>query len=458
MNAHSHPHDPDHDHPHDHSHSHEHAESAGFEASAREEGPARRRVEVTVAQSAVDRAYERVYRDLSRTARVKGFRPGKVPRRVLQRLYGPAVGEDIERMLVRDTLAPALARAGVEAISTPSIEAEAPSPGAPFQYAAVVEVRPEIALPPLEGLPARKPLVLVGEDEIDRELEGLRQRNAVIVEEDEDVPAREGHILTLDYVGRIGGEAFEGGTGRDVDLEIGTGRFVPGFEEQLTGVRSGEDREVTVSFPEDYDPSVAGKQAVFQVHVAAVKRRDVPALDDDFARDLGEFDTLDALRQKVGDDLREGQQRRAEAELRRSLTDALLERCDFEVPPGAVDQELERRLRMAAQELLRGGVPEEALAQQIERWRFEWRPEAERELREHWVLEAVATDQAVEIEDAAVAERIEQWAAGQGVSVEVVRQQVDMEALEASVRVDLRRERALDFIASTAKVEETANT
>ena len=450
-----------HDHSHDHSHEHDH-EHAGptpdFEASAEEAGATSRRVVVTVAAAAVDAAYDRAYADLARGARVKGFRKGKVPRSVLKQLYGPSLGEDLERVLVGGTLQAALERTGVEAVSPPSIDAETPRQGAPFQYTALVDVRPAIELPELEGLPGTRPVELVGDEDVERELEALRQRNAVIVEEAEGTAAENGHILSVDYVGRIDGEVFEGGSARDVDLELGSGRFIPGFEEQLLGACAEEDRELRVTFPENYDPSLAGREAVFQVHVAAVKRREVPALDDDFARDLGEFDTLDALRDQVHTDLREAQEQRADTALRRSVVTSLLERCTFDVPPAAVDQQLEARLRQAAQDMLRSGIPEETLAPQIEQWRSEWRPAAESEVRERWVLDAVAEGRELEVSEEEVGERVEQLASGQGLTPEALREHVDLAALERSLQTDLRREKALDFIVATAKVEDATNT
>ena len=449
-----------------HTHPHPHTAASGgrakaqdppeFEVDVCEEGAGARRLEVRVARKSVDRAFDNLYADLARNARVRGFRPGKAPRRVLERLYGGALGEDIERLLVDGTLSLALERAGVEAIAPPDIDADPPRAGADFAYAARVEVRPPIELPELEGLPGTRPSSLIGDEEVQRELEALQQRHAVTIEEPEGVAAAVGHILTVDYVGRIDGQPFEGGTGRDVDLELGSGRFVPGFEEQLVGASAEEDREVRVTFPEDYDPSVAGKDAVFAVHVAAVKRRDVPDLDDDFARDLGEFDTLDALRERIESDLRRDAESRAERALRQSVAGALAERCDFEVPPGAIDYQLERRLRMAAQDLLRSGMPEEVLSGQIDAWRREWRPAAEQELREQWVLEAVAEAREVAVDEAEVEERVAELAAARGLSVSDLRDELDAQALESSIRADLRRDKALDFIVSTAKVEDAS--
>jgi trigger factor len=425
---------------------------------ASEESPSLRRLDVTVPVARVQRAYERAYRDIAKNARVKGFRPGKVPRAVLERLYGPSLGEEIERVLVDETLGAALAQAGVEAVSTPAVDASPPQVGEAFTYKALVEVRPPIELPPLDGLPGRRPVVLVGDDEIERELEDLRRRNAPLLEEPHGTPAATGHILTVDFVGRVDGVPFEGGSGRDVELEIGAGRFLPGFEDQLIGAAAGDDREVSVTFPEHYgSEGLAGKMAVFQVHVAEVKRRELPALDDEFAKDLGEFDTLDALRDRIHHDLRESRDQAARTALRRSVLGALVERSAFEVPPGVTDAQLERRLRMAVQQLHQG-VPHDALHAQVDRWRDEWRPAAEREVKERWLLDAVADAQGLGVEDAAIAEQIERLASAQHITPAELRDQLGEELLDASIRDDLRRERALDFLVTTAKVEEVTDT
>ena len=181
--------------------------------------------------------------------------------------------------------------------------------------------------------------MLVGDDEVERELEALRLRNAPLIEEPAGTAAANGHILTIDFVGRVDGVPFEGGSGRDVELELGSGRFIPGFEEQLVGVARGRrPRGERRRSPSSYGAAeLAGKTAEFAVHVAEVKRRELPALDDEFAKDLGEFETLGALRDRIHQDLRESREQAARAALRRSVLGALVERTAFEVPPGATD-------------------------------------------------------------------------------------------------------------------------
>jgi trigger factor len=431
--------------------------SAGLSAVATQESPVRQRVEVRVPASQVRKAFDRAYRDLGKQVRIKGFRPGKAPRPVLERLYGASIAEEIERTLVQQTLPDAIEQVELAPVVPPAIDAAPPEPDADFTYAALVEVKPAIELPELEGLPARKPSVEVTAEEVDAELERLRERNAPVVEEPEETQAETRHILGIDFVGRIDGEPFEGGTGRGVDLELGAGRFIEGFEEQLVGARAGDDRVVEVRFPDEYgEASLAGKEAHFDVHVAEVKRRQLPELDDEFAKDLGDFDSLEALRERIRADLFEMRDNQARAELNKSLVDALIERTPFEVPPGLVEQQLERQLRSAHQRF-EGQLDHDALHGQLDRWREEWRPAAEREVREHLLLEAVASQREIAIEEAEVEVQLEKLAASQGTTVAQLRQAVGQETLESVSRRQLADEKALEFLAAAAKVEETSD-
>jgi len=424
--------------------------------SATEESPVVRILEVSVDVKRVGRAYDRAYRDLAKRAPVRGFRPGKTPRSVLEKLYGAQIGEQIEQSLVAETLGAALEQAGLEPVSEPAIAAKTPAEGAEFVYTARVEVKPAFELPELTGLPARRPRVAVGEPDVERELEALRQRQAALIEEPPETAAATGHVLAIDFVGRIDGQPFAGGSGQGVELELGSQRFLPGFEEQLAGAKSGEDREVRVRFPDDYGTrELAGRDAVFAVHVAAIRRRVVPALDDELAKDLGDFDSLAALRARVRADLEAAAERGAKAELHRTLLDALIARTGFELPPGLVTRQLERLLQNAARRLA-GAVPDDQLEAQIGRWKEEWRPRAEREVRETLLLEAIARARGIQAEPAEIEERIAQLAREQRVDPARLRRAWGEEGLERALGTQVAQEKVLDFLASTAKVDESS--
>jgi len=430
---------------------------ASVRATASAESAVSHRVEVRVDAERVGQAFERAYRELARQVRVKGFRPGKAPRTVLERLYGASIAEEIESQLVRETLPDAIEQTRLEPVAPPSVDAETPRPNQTFRYTAIVEVAPEIELGELSGLPGKRPRVSVDDTEVEAELEQLRTRHAPLVEEPADTRAENGHTLSVDFVGRIEGRPFEGGSGRDVELELGSGRFIEGFEAQLVGAVAGEDRAVRVTFPGDYDnAALAGKEAVFDVHVAALKRRELPELDDEFAKDMGDFETLDALRARIRADLTELRENAARSALHRSLLDALIERTPFDVPAGLVDQQLEQELQ-AAHERMHGAAPEETLRAQLERWREEWRGAAERRVRERLLLEAVAAAQALEIGDDEIEAHLTALASREGVERARLEQALGQDAARRLARRQLLPQKALDFLASMAKVEETAD-
>ncbi len=430
--------------------------SSAIRVRATQDSPVVRTLEVSVDRERVQRAYDRAYQDLAKRAPVRGFRPGKTPRSVLEKLYGAQIGEQIEQTLVAETLASALEQAGVEPVSEPAIAAKAPAPDAEFVYTARVEVKPAFELPELTGLPARRPRVAITEPDVERELEALRQRQAALLEEPPETLAAPGHILSIDFSGRIDGKPFEGGSGKGVELELGSQRFLAGFEEQLAGAKAGEDREVRVRFPDDYATrELAGRESVFAVHVAAIKRRVVPALDDELAKDLGEFESLEALRARMRADLEAGAERAAKAELHRTLLDALIARTGFELPPGLVTRQLERLLQNAARRLT-GAVPDAQLEAQIGRWKEEWRPRAEREVRETLLLEAIAKARGIQAEAGEVEARIAQLAREQRVDPARLRRAWGEDGLERALRTQVSDEKVLDFLASTAKVDESS--
>ena len=434
------------------------AEAKDIRVESHDESPIRKRVEVEIAPKRVKKAFDRAYKDLAKKVPVKGFRPGKAPRSVLERLYGASIVEQIEQTLVSETLGDAVELAGVDPVAEPAIEAGAPKPDQAFQYVAHVEVKPPVELPDLIGLPATRPAVTVADDDVQQELDQLRERQAQQVEEAEGTPLAEGHTATIDFVGRIDGEPFEGGSGQGVDLELGSAQFIPGFEEQLVGAAAGDDLEVRVNFPDDYHASeLAGKEAVFATHVVTVKKRQVPELDNEFAKDLGDFDTLEDLRARVREDLEKAREQESQQELHRTLLDSLIERAALEVPPGMVERQLESRLQQAHQRF-GSQIPHEALHQQLDRWREEWREGAERQVREGLLLEAVAVAENLSASPLDVEARVQEMAEEQGVDANRLRETYGGEPFERALEAQLRDEKALEFLVAQAKVEETTDT
>ncbi|MDP6977065.1 MAG: trigger factor [Myxococcota bacterium] len=413
-----------------------------------------RTIGVTVPRSRVASAFDRTYRDLARTASVRGFRKGKVPRSVLENLYGASIPQEIERVLVQETIQDAIERSGLEPLIQPEVEAGDPSADQDFEFTLRVEVKPEIELPDLDGLPAKAPAVRVDDDEVTAELDRMREANAPLIEEDEDAVVADGHTITFDYEGSVDGELFEGGKAEGVDLEIGSGRMIPGFEEGLLGARAGESPTLTVTFPDEYQAEhLAGKEASFACTVHTIKKRQVPELDDEFAKDVGEYESLDELRDKVRGDFTTRRENERKSAIERSAMDSLLERCEFDVPPGIVERQLEHQIQQMAQQF-QGQIPPDILNQQLARMREDGRDAAERRVRESFVLEALVKASDIEVGDEDVEARYVEMAESQGMEVEQVKQMAQAQGWGDAIRAEIMDGKALAFLVAKATVED----
>jgi trigger factor len=414
-----------------------------------------RELSVEVPAARVDAAFGRVVRELRKSARVKGFRPGKVPANVVKQLYGESLGEEIERQLVHETLADAVELAGLEPVVEPQIEADLPGEGKAFRYKARIEVKPSIKLPDLAALSGERPRVEVGEAELLTELESLRERSVNWIEEDEEVLAENGHQVTIDFVGRIDGVEFEGGSAQGIELELGSGRMIPGFEEQLVGAKSGEQRDLNVTFPEDYgNDELSGKQAVFAATVTAIKRKELPELDDDFAKDLGEeFESLDDVRAKIREGLEAQRRHASDHHLHKSLLDDLLTRTSFEVPPSLVERQLESQLQQFQQQM-QGRVPEPDLRARVAQMREEGWDAARRRVQEGLLLEAVARQAGLEASDEEIDGRLDEMASAQGFEAKLMHEMANAQGWRPAIGAEVVDRKAMEYLVEQASVSE----
>ncbi|MAG29403.1 MAG: trigger factor [Deltaproteobacteria bacterium] len=429
--------------------------SKDIQIEANEISPVVRELSVEVVAARVDAAYAGAIKELRKGARVKGFRPGKVPVHVIKQMYGASLGEEIERVLVRETLSDAVELAGLQPVVEPQIEAEPPVEGKSFRYKARIEVKPEIQLPELEAISGKRPIVAVGEDEILTELESLRERQIDWVEESEDVLAENGHQVTVDFVGTVEDVAFEGGTAEGVDLELGSGRMIPGFEEQLLGAVSGEQRNLEVTFPESYgNEELAGKDARFAATVTAIKRKELPELDDDFAKDLGEeFESLDDVREKIREMLRSQRQHASDAALHKSLLDDLVTRTSFEVPPTLVERQLESQVRQFEQQM-QGRVPEDDLRARLAQMHEEGWDEARRRVQEALLLERVAAQAELEASQEEIDARLDEMATSQGVEPKMMHEMAVAQGWHHAVAAEVVDRKALERLVECAQISE----
>jgi trigger factor len=415
------------------------------------------RVEAEVPAAEVERRVQQTARTLGRDMRVPGFRKGKVPPPVVIRRVGR---EAILDEAVRDSLATwyvgALDAAGIHPVGDPELNlGELPGEGQPLTFSIEIGVRPPATLGTYKGLEVGRREPEVPEARVDEEIEALRERLARL--ESAERPAERGDFVVMDYVGSVDGEPFEGGEGTDQMVELGSGRLIPGFEEQLTGARTGHERTVTVTFPDDYGAEqLAGKEASFAVTVKDVKAKLLPELDDDFATEAAGFDSMDELREDIREKLAEAERRTIGEEFREAVVDAAAAEAKIDLPDALVDARARELFDRLVRTLGRQGISKEAylrISDKTEEQLIEEaRPEAERALRREAVLAAVVEAEQLEPTDEDVLHALEHEATHhQQTTPEKLRKRLADEGRLDEVVEDLAARQAVDLLVDEAK-------
>jgi trigger factor len=414
------------------------------------------RVQAEVPSEEVERRLLQAASKLGRQMRVPGFRKGKVPPPiVIRRLGRDAVLDEALRSSLGSWYADAIEHAGISPVGEPELDVgELPGEGQPLSFSIEIGVRPEAKLGQYKGVEVGKREPAVPEEAIDEELERLRQQFATL--ETVQRPAAEGDHVVTDYVGFVEDEELEGGSGRDQLLELGSGRLLPGFEEQLLGAAAGDRRTVEVTFPGDYQAEhLAGRQARFEVTVKEVKAKRFPDLDDEFALEAGGFDTLAELREDLAQRLREAEERTIEREFEQAVLDAVVEEATIEIPSKLVHARAHEVLEDTLAALERQGISKDTYLQiagkDQETLAHEAEPEAERALRREAVLAAVVEAEDIDPSDEALREALEPAAARAGTSAEKVFEQLRKRGRLEAVRQEVAARQAAGLLASEAK-------
>ncbi len=413
--------------------------------------PVRKRIEVEIPAGTVQSELDRAFAAVGRAARLRGFRPGKAPRPVLECVFGERVRQDVLERLIGESLKQALDTHRLAVVGTPDVEAEGLTPGQALRYAATIDVRPVIEVRDLSGLEAVRPTAVVSDAEVDEVLESLRQSVAQLRPIEGRTIVEAGDVVTVDVTSRVdGGEPVRR---EGVMLEAGAGSFPEALERLLVGQPLGARRAFDVTYPADHPrPALAGKRVHFDVEVKEIRLKELPPLDDDFARDHGRCETLAELRARIRADLEERAAQRAEEIARATVVDQLIARHPFEVPPSLVERRTEAWLASLDVKLAADAAEREA---QLERLRAELRPGAERDVRAELVLEAVAAHAGITVSEDDVAAEIAALAAREGRAPERVRAFYERPEARAALRARLVRERALAHVMRHATIVST---
>jgi len=409
---------------------------------------------VEVSAEEVTKGLDAAFQKVVKTVSVPGFRKGKMPRGMFEKRFGvEALYQDALDFILPEAYGKAIDETGIEPVDRPEIDIEQMEKGKELIFKATVTVKPEVKLGEYKGLEVEELDANVTDEDVANELKTLQERQAELVVKEEGT-AENGDTVVIDFEGFVDGEAFEGGKAENHSLELGTGSFIPGFEEQLVGVKAGESKDVEVTFPEEYHAAeLAGKPAVFKVTVHEIKGKELPALDDEFAKDVDdEVETLDALKEKINTRLVDSKKHEAEHHLRDTVVEKAAENAEVEIPEVMVTNEVNRMLQEFEQRLQMQGMNLELYfqfsGQDENALREQMKEEAQSRVKVNLTLEAIAKAENLDVTDEDVEAELEKMAGMYNMTVDMIKQ-----ALGGSegIKTDLKLKKAVDFLVENKK-------
>jgi trigger factor len=424
--------------------------SAKFEKLEGNQGKLTVEVDAETFNKALDQAFKKVVKQVN----VPGFRKGRVPRPIFEQRFGvEALYQDALDIVLPEAYTKAVEETSIEPVSQPEIDIEQIGKNEALIFTAEVTLKPEVKLGEYKGLEVEKVDTEVTDEDVENELKELQKRHAELVVK-EDEAAAEGDTVVIDFEGFVDGEAFEGGKAENHSLELGSGSFIPGFEEQLIGVKAGEEKEVNVTFPEEYHAEeLAGKDAVFKVKVHEVKSLELPELDDEFAVDVDdEVETLDALREKIKNRLKESKEHEAKHTIENAVIEQAAENAEIDVPEVMIENEIDRMMKEFEQRLQAQGLNldlyKQFSGQDESELKEQMKADAEKRVRVSLTLEAIAKTENIEVTDEEVEKELEKMSETYNLPVDQIKQILGS---TDSIKEDLKLNKAVELLVENRK-------
>jgi trigger factor len=415
--------------------------------------PVQRKVRVELPAETVAGEFSRAYKNLSQRVRVKGFRSGKIPRSVLQGMYGDEVKGEVRSHLVEESLGDIVKERGLQIVSRPEVEANDLQEAEPFSFSAVFEVKPEFQVKDYLGMEVDKPRLPITDAQVDEALQRLQESHARLEPVEDRTVVQKGDFVTLDFEGSIAGKPFAGGKGENYTLEVGSGRALPQFEDAVTGLTIGERQTVPVNYPEDYpNKEIAGKAVDFSIVVREIKQKVLPTLDDEFAKDHGECASLDELKQRIRQRLEDELQHYQNEELKEKLVSRLIETHSFSIPPSMIERQT--RYLMERYQNQTAGQRDAEAALPMEEVRKNLEARAMRQVQATLLVEKIAELEKIEITDKDVQERVDNLARAAGGRAKTLREIYSRPEARDDLRTQMVFDRTLGFLLERAKIHE----
>ena len=400
-------------------------------------------------EAAVAKAYAKARNKLS----IPGFRPGKAPRKMIEKLYGAGVFySDAVDIALPEAYTHAVGQRGLKVDGYPEDEiVDDKNDENGFTFKATLAVYPEVKLGEYKGLTAEKEEVKVSADDVKERLNEMAERNSRLVSVDRK--AKKGDIAVIDFEGFDNGEAFEGGKGENYELELGSGSFVPGFEDQVIGMKAGDEKDLDITFPEDYHKDLAGKKVVFHVKAKEIKCKELPKLDDDFAKDVSEYDTLKELKDSIKREITEQREQAAKFAVESSLMEKVAENIECDIPDAMVEEQCARFLEDFKQRLQAQGIPYDQYCKMTgmdeKKFMEDGKEPALRQVRMDLAVNAIIKEENLDATDEEVEKQYSDLAEKYSMDINELKKYLD----EMSVRAQIIRDKAINLVVDSAKVE-----
>ena len=411
------------------------------------------KLEITIEAEKFDNAMKKVYFQNAKYFNIPGFRKGKAPMNIVEKYYGAQIFyEDAFNEVATEAYDEALEANKIDAVSRPVVDIKQMEKGKDVIFTAVVQTKPEVELGKYKGIEIPKVEYKVEEKDIEHELGHMQEHNSRLITVD-DRALENGDIATIDFEGFVDGVAFDGGKAEGHELEIGSGSFIPGFEDQLVGMKIDEEREIKVTFPKEYfSKDLAGKEAMFKVKLHEIKRKELPELDDEFAKDVSEFDTLAELKASIKEKIEKNNEQRQKYETEDLAIKAVCEDVKVDIPSGMVEFEVENMMKDFEQRLSYQGLNLDQYLKMIgkteEKMKKEYEPQAIEAIKSRLVLEAIIKAEKIEASEDEIKAKMEEMAKNYGKKVEEISEN---ENLKRYLKEGIESEKALEFIVSNAK-------
>ena len=414
-----------------------------------------RKVRVELPAETVAGEFSRAYKNLGQRVRVKGFRTGKIPRTVLQGIYGDEVKGEVRSHLVEESLGEIIRERGLQIVSRPEVEADDLSEGGTFSFSAVIEIKPEIDVKDYLGVEVEKPKLVITDAQVDEALQRLREGHARLELVADREVVQKGDFVTLDFDGAMDGKPFPGGKGENYSLEVGAGNALPQFEEAVTGLKVNERQTAQVTYPGTYpNKAIAGKTVDFSLIVREIKQKVLPVLDDEFAKDHGECSSLEELKNRIRERLTAELKRYQDEELKEKIISRLIETHGFTVPPSMVERQTRYLMERYQSQIAGQAGADSGAAPPFEEAKKTLEPRALRQVQATLLVEKIAQREKVAVTDKEVQERVDGMARAAGERGKTLREYYSRPDARDDLRAQMVFDRAVDFLLDHAKVKE----